>query len=452
MSRSAPSPLHLATAGIGVVGVSFGMARYGYGLLLPDFRREFDLSPGVLGAIGTASYVAYLGATALTGSFTTRIGSRRTAVAAGLLAAIGMTIAGVSQTPATFVAGILIGGASAGLAFPPFSDAVLAVAPAARGRVLSAISCGTGYGVALAAPIAIAAGTTWRSAWLGYAVLAVAAAAWAAHVMPGPADAPTVSGRRARPHGWSVILGRRMLPLLAAGVLLGLGSSAYWTFAVEHLTAAGALSPAASRSFLGVVGLASIIATLTADLVARVGAARACTLATLAEATALALLALIPTSLAAALASAVLFGAAYNAAVAIQALWSAHIVSERPSLGLSANLCANGVGLLLGTLGAGILADRLGLATVLILGAGTVAVAGLIRPRQPILAERAPPPDGPNRHGIERPSSPVCTPPPPRNHLDRQERRAPGAASPRSVTGRRCGDGHRTEVWRSRTR
>ena len=37
------TPLRLASAGIGLVGASFGMARYGYGLLLPDIRRTFGL-------------------------------------------------------------------------------------------------------------------------------------------------------------------------------------------------------------------------------------------------------------------------------------------------------------------------------------------------------------------------------------------------------------------------
>ena len=39
-----PSALALATAGIGVVGTAYGMARYGYGLLLPDIRRDYGLS------------------------------------------------------------------------------------------------------------------------------------------------------------------------------------------------------------------------------------------------------------------------------------------------------------------------------------------------------------------------------------------------------------------------
>jgi predicted MFS family arabinose efflux permease len=106
---------------------------------------------------------------------------------------------------------------------------------------------------------------------------------------------------------------------------------------------------------------------------------------TLAEAGALALLALIPSSLPAAIASAVLFGAAYNATVGIQAIWSTHVFSQRPSLGLSATLSANGLGLMLGPLGAGLLTGALGLETVLLLGAGLVAAAGLAAPREAIM-------------------------------------------------------------------
>lgn len=174
---------------------------------------------------------------------------------------------------------------------------------------------------------------------------------------------------------------------------MGLGSSAYWTFAVEHLTRAGVLSPTASRTFLGIVGVASVLATLAADLVRRQGPRRAFVIAVGTEATALALLALVPTSLVAAIASGILFGTAYNAAVAIQAIWSTHVFSERPSLGISAALSANGVGLLVGPPGAGLLAGPLGLGPVLLLGAGLVAAAGLFAPREDILPTRA----GPSR-------------------------------------------------------
>ena len=60
-ARTGPSPLALATAGIGVVGAAFGMARYGFGLLLPDIRADYGLATAELGVIAAGSYVAYLG-------------------------------------------------------------------------------------------------------------------------------------------------------------------------------------------------------------------------------------------------------------------------------------------------------------------------------------------------------------------------------------------------------
>jgi predicted MFS family arabinose efflux permease len=374
------TPLRLATAGIGMIGVTFGMARYGYGLLLPDIRRDYGLSPAMLGLIGTGSYAGYLLATVLAGSFAARAGARATATGAGLLAAAGMLLAGLSRSPEVLAAGILVAGTSAGLAFAPFTDAAAAIAPAARGRVLSAINCGTGYGVALAAPVAILAGTTWRSAWLAFAVVALLATAHAARTLPGrvPAAAPAA-------YGWLGVVCRRSLPLLATGVLIGIGSSAYWTFAVARLVDAGALSADTSRSFLGAVGIAGVLATGTAELVRALGGRVAYALLAALEATGLALLAVAPSSAVAAFASALLFGAAYNAAVGVQALWSQQVFAARPSLGIAATMGSNGLGLLIGPVAAGAIAGAAGLGPVLLGGAVVVLIAGTIGPREALL-------------------------------------------------------------------
>jgi predicted MFS family arabinose efflux permease len=79
----------------------------------------------------------------------------------------------------------LVAGASAGLVFPPFSDVVAGCLPIdLRGRVLSAISSGTGWGVALAAPVALVAGADWRAAWFLFALIAALATGWALVVLP----------------------------------------------------------------------------------------------------------------------------------------------------------------------------------------------------------------------------------------------------------------------------
>jgi predicted MFS family arabinose efflux permease len=369
------TPVRLASAGVAVVGVSFGMARYGYGLLLPDIRRDYGLGPATLGAIGTAGYVAYLVAATATGALASRAGPRRTAVGAGLLAALGMAIAAEVASPAGLLAGVLVGGASAGLAFPPFSDAARELPAPSRARTLAAINCGTGYGVAAAVPIAVAAGTSWRTTWLVCAGVALAAAAWAARVLP--------AGGSSRPElGMGALRDPRMAPLLAGAILVGLGSSTFWTFAVERVAEAGALPAGAGRIVLGAAGVASVLATLAGDLVRRAGARRAFRLCVAAEAAGIVLLALAPGSLALALLAAVLFGAAYNGAVAVQALWSTRLFARRPSLGLSAAMTANGLGLLAGPLVAGLLAGPVGLGGVLAGGALLVLAAGRFAPQR----------------------------------------------------------------------
>jgi predicted MFS family arabinose efflux permease len=147
----------------------------------------------------------------------------------------------------------------------------------------------------------------------------------------------------------------------------------------------GALSTGTSRAFLGLVGLSSVLATLAGDLVERAGAARAYLAVIAAEALAIGLLALEPSSVAAVVCSAVVFGAAFNLVTAVQVLWSTHLFADQPSLGASAALAATGVGLILGPLGAGLLARPLGLGPVLLFGAALVAVAAALAPREDIL-------------------------------------------------------------------
>ena len=50
----------IGLAGAAVVGVAFGMARYAYGVTLPDIRADLGLSELVLGLIASATFVGYL--------------------------------------------------------------------------------------------------------------------------------------------------------------------------------------------------------------------------------------------------------------------------------------------------------------------------------------------------------------------------------------------------------
>ena len=46
----------LVAPGLALIAVTYGLARFAYGLFLPDMREAFDLSPSLLGLIGAGSY------------------------------------------------------------------------------------------------------------------------------------------------------------------------------------------------------------------------------------------------------------------------------------------------------------------------------------------------------------------------------------------------------------
>src|SRR4051794_13777593 len=137
--------MRLVAAGIAMVATTFGLARYGYGLLLPDIRRSFGLSSAALGLIAAGSYTAYLVTTAAMAAVGDRAGPRLPVLLGGCCALVGMMLIAVARSPLVLAAGVIVAGASAALAYPPFSDAVASSLPArTRGRALAIISSGTG--------------------------------------------------------------------------------------------------------------------------------------------------------------------------------------------------------------------------------------------------------------------------------------------------------------------
>ncbi|MEJ7715008.1 MAG: MFS transporter [Thermoleophilaceae bacterium] len=381
--------LRLVCAGAAAIATAYGMARYGYGLLLPDIRADLGLSTAALGAIGTGSYAAYLAATAAVSVLVPRTGPRAV-VAAGLaLAAVGMVLIATAGGAASLAAGVAVAGTSSGFVFPPFSDAVAArLREGRRARGLSIVSSGTGWGVALAVVVALVAGSSWRAAWLAFAAIAIVVLVLALPWVPGRAHEP---GAAARPTlRWSWFVCPRSGPLLAGALLVGLGASVFWTFAVDHVVAAGGLSAGSARLLLVPVGLAGLAGSLAGDLVRRVGARPALVGNVAALAASLLLMAVAPASVPALLAAAVLFGASYNAVVAIEVIWSAKVFAERPSAGLAGVMFTLGAGTLVGPAAAGALAGASGLSGTFAVAAAAVMGAAALLPREAIAPAREP--------------------------------------------------------------
>lgn len=370
----------IVPAGVAAIAVTYGLARYGYGLFVPEIRATFGLSTELLGIIATGSYVLYLGATALVSCIAARTGPRTPVVLGCLCASAGMLLVGISTGPAMLAAGVLIAGAGGGLAYPPFSDAVTQLLPAQhQAGSLAAINSGTSYGVLCAGPIALLASGNWRAAWLAFAALALGAAAWNARVLPRGCivvERPQLQRIELR---W--LLQQRSIALLTGAFVVGVGTSVYWTFGVDMVVSEGHLGAGSGQGFLVLIGVAGVIGGLAATMISRFGARRSTWGTVLALAGASGLIAAAPSSLLLVAISAVLFGGSYFLVTAVFGIWSVEVFASRPSAGFGATFFVLAAGQLIGPALSGVIAGQFGLKAAFYAGAALTLLSLPFAPR-----------------------------------------------------------------------
>ena len=374
----------LGLGGFFATAVTFGPARNGYGLFLPEIREEFGLSTQTLGFIASGLYVGYLAALLAVGLLAARTGPRLP-VSIGLVSAgVGMGLVALSPGPAFLAAGVVLAGTGAGWSWAPYNDAVgWAVSGSARDRVLSVISTGTTLGIAVAGLAALAAtvyGLPWRAAWAGFAAGALAAAALNAALLPRGAGVSD-KGRTSGPPGWRWFWCRASAPLFAVAFSFGVVNAVYWSFAVDVVSRAAGPSPITGPLLYAILGISGFAGLFTGEAVSRFGLRRTLAATLVCVGVAAGLLGPVPVSLPAALASAVLFGAGVMFMSALLSLWSSAVFDERPSSGFSATLLFFGGGGVVGPALVGATAGGSGLGPAFLSVAALSVATAFIRPR-----------------------------------------------------------------------
>ncbi|MGH3386624.1 MAG: YbfB/YjiJ family MFS transporter [Nocardioidaceae bacterium] len=365
----------LTVGGLLAIGVSFGFARYGYGLFLPEIRREFALSVSTVGLIGSATYAGYLLALTIVAVAATRLGPRLLVAVGGASAVVGMALVAFAPGPGLLAAGLVLAGTSPGWAWAPYSDAVdLVVAPARRERVLAVIPAGTAVGTAVVGPLALLADGAWRSAWFAMAVVAAGVTVYNARVLPRRGRTAANRPEPTRQGGLGWFGQRAALPLYVTALSYGVLGAFYWYFATEALTRASLSAATTTAVFWTVMGVAGIAGVFAGALLSRLGLRTSSRLLFAALATAVALLGIAPGSFVASAASAVLYGPAFMAVSSLLAVWSYQVFPERPTRGFSATLLCLGVGTVIGPAALGAVAQHSDLRTAF-LTAAAIALA-----------------------------------------------------------------------------
>lgn len=366
----------LVVAGVALIACCYGLARFAYGLFAPDFARDFALTPALSGLIGSGGYVGYCVAIVASTVATPRLGARRVAVAAGVLATAGIATVAAAPNATVLAIGILVAGSSTGVASPPLAAAVAAaIRERSRDAAQTIVNAGTGIGVLVSGPVAVLLADDWRVAWTIFAVVAAGVTVWAAFAVP---DArPEAGGSTASP----VRPSRPLALLVAAAATMGVGSIGVWTFGRQAVLDAGAADWVAPAVWTA-IGAAGVLGAFAGALIARIGIRWSWALGMVAMAAGGAALALLAASPVAALAAGAVFGAAYIALTGVLLVWSTRLVPGRAAFGVGLAFLAIAVGQAIGAPLVGVVAAAVPLAAVLVGCAAIAAIGALLAPRR----------------------------------------------------------------------
>jgi MFS family permease len=317
---SASSPWSHAARAAAALAAGMGVGRFVYTPILPLMHSRAGLSTGAGANLATANYSGYL-VGALAGILAPALIRSRTVLRASLILLTG-TLAAMPLTHSTTVWSLLrlLAGVASALVFVVAAGSLLHHLRDHPPHLAGWAFGGVGGGIALSGLLVLVlrSAADWRTAWWAAAVLAslLAAASWNLRPQEAPVDATDRSGATPRTHRW-------FGALLVSYTLEGVGYIVAGTFLVAAI---GQESPGWVGSGAWVlVGLAAVPSSaLWARLGRRWSRPGLLLTALVIQAAGIALPALVGGT-AAALGSAVLFGATFIGISSLALATGAHL-------------------------------------------------------------------------------------------------------------------------------
>lgn len=355
--------------GAAIVATTYGMARFALGLSAPRIVEDHVASESELGYASSLSYITYVAACFISSHWLNRGKWRFSVLAASFFVVVGCSLVAAATSPTMFIVGVGLAGAAAGFTSGAVAYRLVRTLPQQfepRGQAIA--NAGTGFGVAVATVVLLLTGS-WRAVYILAAVLAPVFCIWFclsrdphSSSERGNTDPEETRGK------WSALA----IPVILT-ILMGAGSSVYWTYGRSVAESQAGLSENQSLLFWGLIGVAAIGGSFSGDLVKRFGTSwswSACSI-TLAAATAV-----LPfsSSSAVSMMSGVVFGLVYTAMCGLTIELGRQ--SWRSAMGSATSIlfATIAVGQALGSLLVGALVGTFGLTALFAAGSVIVAI------------------------------------------------------------------------------
>lgn len=370
----------LVLPGITMIAVTYGLARFSFGLLLPDINASLGMSEFVSGTISSLFYLAYCVTIILSTVITTVKGPRNMIILAGLSAFVGLLLMAATPSVWLLALGVLLAGGSTGLISPPYGAAIsLWIKPDHQGKANTWINSGTSLGIILSGAGAIFLAPNWRVTYLIYAVLTFIILLWNFRAIPKTEKSSHVSFKKGN---LSIRGVKGAAPLVAASFLLGIATAAFWTFSRSFIEVAGSYSDWQLSAFWITIGVFGVLGGFSGSLIEKRGLSFSYRLGGIAISFASIILAVATGNGFLAFLSAAIFGSSYIFLSGALLVWGIRVFITNASLGIGVPFLILALGQVIGSILAGWLIGAWGYTTAFTIYGFISFAAAAIGPSQ----------------------------------------------------------------------
>ncbi|QJT78959.1 MFS transporter [Kosakonia sp. MUSA4] len=254
--------MKLGITGFALIAVSYGLARFSWGLMMPAVAQDIPFSPRLAGTLSACSFAAYCLSISAAATLNKRYGPRFPSTVSALSAALGLLLLAAAASPVMLGVGLFIAGISAGFSSPSLAAAVSRCVSASRQtQVNTLINAGTGAGIILSVPLLLF--LPWRTACIVFAVIALLCLWPVQRYLPHGA-LPQVEERE-------TLLSRAVVRLALIALLSGMMSAAWWSFGPQVLRQQMAVADSLISILWCVCGAAGILGAFTGPVARYIG-------------------------------------------------------------------------------------------------------------------------------------------------------------------------------------
>lgn len=382
----------MSAAGFAATAISYGPARMGFGLFVPEFRSVFSMSSTTVGLVSSLGFCGFFLGLLIAQMLLDRRGPKAPVLTGLGAATLGMGTVAIAPSLPVLASGVFVAASSAGFAWTPFNDAVhRKIRDIYRPTVLSEISTGTSIGIVIAGLAALAlafSGLSWRICWAAFALAGAIAFVANWNVLRHVEKAAQVLPRKV----WREFMDTAAIPLFGIAFVFGTTSAIFISFAADLMRGdegvAGIPTDAAPALVFICLGFFGLAGLFTGGLKQVVGLPWLLRALMLSGAVSVALLAILPNTLARLIASSGLQGIHIMMTSAVLALWSERLFPTLPSLSFTAALLASATGSVLGPAVAGVISGTFG-AKAMFAGAAVLPTIAAVTLRDRHIQEQA---------------------------------------------------------------